>query len=84
MRFLDPFVRFINLRRNHFDSGWQLLTTAAHNQKWLMNTKVSHIRGLTMKHIQIEYQMIADTLAYLSVLEFCPMLKPVLKYDSSK
>ena len=26
----------LKLRRNHFDGGWQWLTTAAHEQKWLI------------------------------------------------
>ena len=47
--------------RKHFKSGWEWLTTAAHNQKWLMKTKISEIRGLATKRMQIEYQMIADT-----------------------
>ena len=35
-----------NNNHNHFDSGWQWLTTAAHNHKWLMKTKISHIHGI--------------------------------------
>ena len=46
MLLFDPFKRFIALLCNHFDSGWKLLTTAAHNQKLLIKTKASAIQGI--------------------------------------
>ena len=34
------------VRRNRFESGWEWLTTAAHNQKWLIRKKILGVQSL--------------------------------------
>ena len=58
---MDPFYRFKAIRRKDFDSGLQWLTTAAHNQKWLVKTIIADIPGLAASRRPIEYQIKADT-----------------------
>ena len=49
--FLDYFKRFIALRNNYFESGWEWLTTAVHTQKWLVVTEISAAQGEAGKHV---------------------------------
>ena len=36
---IAKYMIFFALHCHHFESGWELLTTAAHSQKWLINKK---------------------------------------------
>ena len=40
MLFLQQFLRFTALSRNHFARGCKWLTTAGHNKKWLIKNKI--------------------------------------------
>ena len=74
VRKTKKFDLFLELGRSHFDTGWHWLTTAAHNQKGLMMTKIAAIQGIASKRMAIKCKLNADTKAYV----------PFMRYDSSK
>ena len=45
------------IRRNHFESDQELLTTAAHDQKWLISKQISDIPGLGAICVHILYHL---------------------------
>ena len=49
-----------------------------------MNTKISEIQCLAAKHMPIQYQIIANNYAYISVLDLGINLQQFWKYDSTK
>ena len=68
--FSIPIERFRALHRNHFESGWEWLTIAAHNQKWLIKKIYSATQSIGPISVAIYYQLyenacqlIADTQA---------------------